>query len=133
MGRDASRYRHLRIQDHKKVKFSGQDISSLAFKGLIIICNYWNLLNSRIQLHCRVIESNVVKFWLDQFWSFLINFLFFPENLLIFKLHFVASSVISNVLYLKYFHFLSFSCCSKPGSSLSGSSWYSQIVDVLVT
>ena len=25
---------HLRIQDHKKVKFSGQDISSLAVKGL---------------------------------------------------------------------------------------------------
>ena len=28
---------HLRIQDHKNVKFSGQDISSLAVKGLKII------------------------------------------------------------------------------------------------
>ena len=34
MGRGAPRGTHLRIQDHKKVKFLGQDISSLAVKGL---------------------------------------------------------------------------------------------------
>ena len=39
---------HLRIQVHKKVKFSGRDISSLAVKGLMIILDFENIFQCYI-------------------------------------------------------------------------------------